>query len=208
MSDGERVVVYLLGQALCAPANAVLIIHEPEIHVHRAVQASLWDELERARPDCAFVYITHDLEFASTRMGARKTWVRSYDGAAWEWEDVPPAGEIPESLLLAVLGSRRPVLFVEGERSSRDYALYSVLFPGELVLPRQGCDAVVHATRSIRALEGDGVHHVQARGIGDRDRRSDAEIGALRASGIVVADVAEVENLFACRRPLVPPRHS
>ena len=73
MSDGERVTVYLMGQALCAPEAAIVIIDEPEIHLHRAIQGLLWDKIEAARPDCTFMYITHDLDFAATRTGAEKS---------------------------------------------------------------------------------------------------------------------------------------
>jgi hypothetical protein len=88
MSDGERVTVYLIGQALCAPAAAIVIIDEPEIHLHRAIQAMLWDKIEEARPDCTFIYITHDLDFAATRTGSRKIWLKEFDGTEWDWEEV------------------------------------------------------------------------------------------------------------------------
>src|SRR5581483_6889750 len=52
MSDGERVAFYLLGQVLSAPPNAIIVIDEPEIHLHRAIQATLWDQIEISRPDC------------------------------------------------------------------------------------------------------------------------------------------------------------
>ena len=67
MSDGERAIFYLIGQTLTASPNSVLIVDEPELHVHPSIMAKLWDELEAARPDCAFVFITHDLEFAAGR---------------------------------------------------------------------------------------------------------------------------------------------
>lgn len=40
------------------------------------------------------------------------------------------------------------------------------------------------------------MHNLAIDGIVDRDHRSNDEITALRADGIIVADVAEVENLF------------
>ena len=45
MSDSKRVTVFLVGQALCAPANAIIIIDEPEIHLHQAIQGLLWDKV-------------------------------------------------------------------------------------------------------------------------------------------------------------------
>lgn len=194
MSDGERVALYLMGQALCAPQAAVVIIDEPEIHLHRAVQALLWDEIEASRPDCAFVYITHDLDFAATRTAAPKIWLRGYDGNFWKWQEVVSSPALPDALLFQVLGNRRPLLFVEGDETSYDSAVYRALFPRELVLPRQSCEKVVEATKSMNGLSG--LHNLRVRGLVDRDRRGDEEVTALRSAGVLVADVAEVENLL------------
>lgn len=62
MSDGERVAFYLIGQCLAVPANGIIVVDEPEVHLHRVIQASLWNAIEQERPDCLFVYLTHDLE--------------------------------------------------------------------------------------------------------------------------------------------------
>jgi Protein of unknown function (DUF4435)/AAA domain, putative AbiEii toxin, Type IV TA system len=194
MSDGERVSVYLIGQALCAPKDSIIIIDEPEIHVHRAIQGLLWDKIEASRPDCTFVYITHDVEFAATRVEARKIWLKDYDGNNWVWEEVPPGPVLPDALLFQVLGSRRPLLFVEGDETSYDVAIYTALYPRELVVPRQSCEKVVEATKSMSGLSG--LHNLSVRGLVDRDRRGDDEITALRGAGVLVADVAEVENLL------------
>ncbi len=58
MSDGERVIFYLIGECLCAPPNGIIIIDEPEIHLHKSIQQRLWDKVEKKRPDCLFVYLT------------------------------------------------------------------------------------------------------------------------------------------------------
>ncbi len=194
MSDGERVAVYLLGQVLCAPEGAIVVIDEPEIHLHRAIQCPLWDEAESSRPDCTLVYVTHDLEFAASRSGARKVWTKSYDGSQWEWEEVQGSTELPDELVLQVLGNRRPVLFVEGDANSLDRALYRALYPNKLVFPVASCHSVIGARRGMQRLSS--LHNLAIDGLVDRDRRSEEEIGALRSEGIKVADVAEVENLF------------
>src|SRR5581483_1567785 len=194
MSDGERVTVYLMGQALCAPPDSIIIIDEPEIHLHRAIQPLLWDTIEAARPDCTLIYITHDLDFAATRTAAQKVWLKEFDGTDWVWEEVPAGLGLPDALLLQVLGSRRPLLFVEGDESSYDAAIYTALYPKEMVVPRQSCEKVIEATKSMSGLPA--LHNLSVRGLVDRDRRGDEEIDALRANGLLVADVAEVENLL------------
>ena len=52
MSDGEKLVFYLIGAVLCAPENALLIIEEPEVLLHDSIKNPLWDEIEAMRPDC------------------------------------------------------------------------------------------------------------------------------------------------------------
>lgn len=54
LSDGERVIFYLTGQCLLAPKDGVLVIDEPELHIHPAISEPLWHALERERTDCAF----------------------------------------------------------------------------------------------------------------------------------------------------------
>jgi replicative DNA helicase len=49
MSDGERAIFYLIAQALVAAESSLLVIDEPELHVHPSIMASLWDEIEAAR---------------------------------------------------------------------------------------------------------------------------------------------------------------
>ncbi|WP_223877733.1 AAA family ATPase [Histidinibacterium aquaticum] len=56
MSDGERAIFYMTGQALVAAEGTVLIVDEPELHVHRSIMAKLWDEIEAIRRDCGFIY--------------------------------------------------------------------------------------------------------------------------------------------------------
>ena len=194
MSDGERVAFYLLGQVLSAPPKAIIVIDEPEIHLHRAIQAALWDQIETSRPDCVFVYITHDLDFAGTRSGARKIWVKAFDGNHWEWDELEAYQELPEQLLLHVLGSRRPVLFVEGDQNSHDAALYRALYPDKMIVPLENCQKVIDTDKAMRQLLH--LHNLETSGLVDRDRRSNDEIAALRDCGLKVADVAEVENLL------------
>ena len=194
MSDGERVVFYLIGQALAAPENGTIIIDEPELHLHKSIQAKLWREIQNARPDCLFVYLTHDVEFAASLTEAKKIWLKSFNGQVWEWEEVPEVEGFPEELLLQVLGTRRPILFVEGDNGSLDVALFRFLYPEHTVIPRASCHEVIQSVTTLRALPQ--LHHLRIHGIIDRDRRPDNEIEKLKTKGIETLIVAEVENLF------------
>lgn len=195
LSDGERVVVYLIAQCLATPRDGVIVVDEPELHLHQAIQSLLWDEIEAARPDCLFVYITHDLTFAASRTTAKKIWVRSFDGKnKWDWQEIEEIDQFPEPMVLQILGSRRPILFVEGTTGSIDIAVYESLFPERLVIPRESCSNVRHSTTALRSLPQ--LHHQEAFGFIDRDHRSDEEIDSYQREGVFAADVAEVESLF------------
>ena len=37
MSDGERAIFYFIGEVLCAKENSLIIIDEPENHLHKSI---------------------------------------------------------------------------------------------------------------------------------------------------------------------------
>lgn len=193
MSDGERSVLYLIAQVLCVPTNKILIIDEPELHLHRSLMNRLWMALERARQDCLFIYITHDTRFAAMHSHAEKIWVRDYDGRCWNIQKLT-SDELPDELLLEILGNRQPIIFVEGERGSFDVQLYSALYPDHYVIPCGSCTQVIARTKAFFA--NPGLHHHSVYGIIDRDYRSDYELDKYKKQHIYSINVAEVENLF------------
>lgn len=197
MSDGERVIFYLLGQCLAAPKDGIIVIDEPELHLHKSVQAPLWAELEKLRPDCLFVYLTHDVDFAAAQEGAQKIWLKSFDGTTWEWELIDDSHSLPNELLIEVLGSRKPVVFVEGKNGSYDVSLYREVLSNFLVLPAGSCAQVIQSVKALRGTPQ--LHHLEVFGLVDRDRRQAAEVAALESDGIYTLTVAEVENLFCTK---------
>lgn len=200
MSDGERVIFYLIGQCLAAPLDGIIIIDEPEIHLHKSIQTLLWSEIEALRPDCTFVYLTHDLDFAAEKGNAKKIWLKSYKTNQWEWEEINEIEGFPEELLMKILGNRKPVIFVEGTSNSLDSQLYRSVLPEFLILPMGSCEQVIRATRAFK--ENKNLHNLNIYGIVDRDRRTKPEIAALTKDDIYVLNVAEVENLFCTQEVL------
>ncbi|WP_242672160.1 DUF4435 domain-containing protein [Stutzerimonas kirkiae] len=201
MSDGERVIFYLIGQCISAPKDSIVIIDEPELHLHKSVQTPLWAEVEKLRPDCLFVYLTHDVDFTAAQEGAQRVWLKSFDGTCWDWELIEDEDGLPGDLLIEVLGSRKPVVFVEGVNGSHDIALYREILAEFLIIPRGSCEQVIQAVRALRS--NSQLHHLQVYGLIDRDRRTPSEIAALQTDNIFTLDVAEVENLFCTEEVLV-----
>ena len=131
LSDGERAVLFYAGAILYAPADSMIIVDSPEIFLHPSMIQSLWNRLEMLRPDCRFAYTTHDLEFASTRAGAQVIWVRDYDAALQKWDYMllPPDSPLTDDMYRALIGARKPVMFIEGDGvHSIDSKLYPLIF--------------------------------------------------------------------------------
>jgi energy-coupling factor transporter ATP-binding protein EcfA2 len=201
MSDGERVTLYLIGQCLCAPANAIIIIDEPEIHLHKALVDKLWNKIEELSQSKLLVYITHDLDFASSRKDALKFWIKLYNGNnLWEWDEVPVDENLPDGLILEVLGSRKNIIFCEGENGSLDTTIYQLVYPDYHIIPRGSGQKVIETTKAFRGNKN--IHHLNAFGLLDSDYKEEEEKLALLEHGIFTISVAEIENLF-CVEPVL-----
>lgn len=197
MSDSEKLVFYLIGAILCARENSILIIEEPETLLHNSIKNQLWDEIEIIRPDCTFIYLTRDIDFATSRSDSKRIWIRSYDAdhKVWDYELIESNESFPEEVYMEILGSRKPILFIEGtDTNSIDSRLYPFIFPDYLVKPVGGCQKVIETTKAFSQLKD--FHTLDSKGIVDRDRRTQGEIDYLREQHIYVPDVAEVENLL------------
>ena len=109
---------------------------------------------------------------------------------------MPADTALPDALLLEILGSRKPVLLVEGKADGPDERLYRLLYPAHHVVAFGGCEQVVHATASCRTLKIHGQLHVETFGLIDRDGRNESDVAALAQSGVSVLEWAEIENLL------------
>ncbi len=194
MSDGERVIFYLIGEVVSVSPGTILIIDEPEAHLHKSITKKLWDKIEQERPDCTFIYLTHDIDFVFSRQDSTKIWAKSFDGTLWDYEILKDNLELPEQLYFEILGSRKPILFIEGDDSSLDYKLFQLVFSEHTIKPLGSCSKVFETTKSLR--EQSSFHHIDSFGLIDRDRRTDEEISHINNSNIWVAEVAEVENFL------------
>src|SRR5262249_19151188 len=159
----------LIGQCMMARGGCVLVVDEPELHVNKAIQSKLWDTIESERIDCSFVYLTHDLEFAVSRRGSTKLVLRSFDpsGPRWDVEAVPEDVNLPEDVVAKILGSRQPILFVEGTVGGLDVSVYRRVYTDWTVVPVGTCEQVIHSVASFNAHGG--LHHLGCAGLIDLD---------------------------------------
>ena len=201
MSDGERNATIIAATVLTMDAETVLLIDEPDRHLHRSVIQPFFSALFLQRPDCVFIVSTHDIDLAAADPDARVLVVRScrWSGKkvdAWDVEVLGANSGIPEDLRRTILGARQEVLFVEGTDTSLDLPLYSALFPGVSVNSIGSCLDVRYAVKGMRECEGS--HHIQAFGLIDRDDRDDENVRALAGEGVYALDVCCAESLYYC----------
>ena len=201
MSDGERNAVILAANVLTVGPGTVLLIDEPERHLHRSIIEPLLSALFAERSDCAFLISTHEIALPIANPAAKVVILRScvWDGnqaSAWDAEVLEPGTGLPEELKRDVLGSRRRVLFVEGTHSSLDLPLYGALFPELSVIPKGSCEEVIRAVKGLRGSYEH--HHVEAIGLIDRDDRADDGVSELALDCVFALDVCSVESLYYC----------
>jgi ABC-type cobalamin/Fe3+-siderophores transport system ATPase subunit len=193
MSDGEKVMLFLIAQVLQAPKSGFIIVDEPEMYLHKTILKKLWDILEKERQDCIFVYLTHDLDFATSRTTAKKIWIRSFiHPDKWDIENIPE-NELPEPLLLELLGSRKNILFCEGKKGSIDEKIYNILFPSFTITPVDNCFAVINYTKAFNKLPNSNT---KAFGIIDSDHHGSERLQALEQENVFSLSLTEPENLF------------
>ena len=205
MSDGERSAMIIAGHVITAEPETLLLIDEPEKHLHRSISQPFLSELFALRKDCAFIISTHEIDLAIANPEAPVLMLRSCqwhgdECVAWDAEVIEPNSQLPEAARLTeelkreILGSRKRILFVEGNSNSLDNQLYDVLFPNLTVTPKENCENVINAVLSLRKSQE--FHDVEAFGLIDGDNREKEEVDKLAESGIFALEVFSVEALY------------
>jgi ABC-type cobalamin/Fe3+-siderophores transport system ATPase subunit len=197
MSDGEKAALYLAGRVFSADPG-VLVVDEPETHLHSLLASRLWNVLQEARPDIRFVYVTHDLNFAMSRQDA--IFVLASPTAGLRALDL--GGSLPDDVAEALLGSASlsffasRVVFCEGESSSLDSQLFEAWFNG----PDTVVKAVASCQRVIRCVEAVSMSGIAAAltavGLVDGDYHPEAFRSVLPA-GLTMLKLHEVESLLS-----------
>ena len=201
MSEGERSILYLIARIVTAPAG-IILIDEPEVHMHSLLARRFWDVVEQSRPDCRFAYVTHDLAFALSRQQARMVVVRDENSVSV----IPANDRIPGEVFAEIYGaatlsvSASRLIFCEGvDDGSIDRPFYEAWFNtgGSAVAPVGSCAAVRQTTAVFQA--GDTISAANPVGIIERDFWSDAWLANREAEGFHVLPVHEVEGLFCLK---------
>ena len=200
MSDGERMALVFAAEVTAAKPGTFFVIDEPELHLHSSIVIALISALITSRPDCVFIICTHELQLpqavpnSQTLLVHNCTW---QDDQVQEWDInlLEDSDEIPERLWNDVVGARRTILFVEGDKhQSLDIGLYSALFPNITISPQRSCRDVIEAVRGLAAMSN--KHRIKAMGIIDNDGMSLETKNNFEKEGIFPLPVYSVESII------------
>lgn len=196
LSDGERNALLIISNILTAPEGSLLLIDEPERHLHRSIVSPLLSTLLHYREDCAFVISTHDptLPLDQARCSALLIRNYSHEPRFWAVDYLDAVENMDESLAEALLGSRRKILFVEGVSSSLDLQLYQILFPDVSIKASGSCTEIERIVAGLRSTATN--HWLSVFGIIDRDNRSDEECKELSDDGLIALRQYSIESLY------------
>ena len=199
LSDGERSALLLASQVLTAPSGTLLIVDEPERHLHRSIASPLLAGLFAAKRDCHFVVSTHEITLPQDCPGAHVLLLRSCtfaDGRAvtWDVDKLAPSADIPEEIRSDVWGARRTLVFVEGEPHSLDRRVYEAIFPGVSFVSKGSWRQIVRAVEA--ASTSRDLHWLSVYGLIDRDRHSDDESETIARRSVYSLDCYAVESIY------------
>ena len=193
LSDGERCILFYIGNVLLAPENSYIIVDEPETFLNAAVYNELWDLLISERPDCQFIFASHNMDFVQSRTNATYIWCKNFEAPYdLDYQILEESQEIPLPLLTEVSGAKKPILFCEGTKTSIDYQIYSKLFSEFcFVKPVQGHKQVIQYTKAYNKLKES--YGNEAYGIIDYDWMDEARIQNYKKKNIFVLPFNEIE---------------
>jgi ABC-type lipoprotein export system ATPase subunit len=199
LSDGERNALLIAAEVLTAKDGTLILIDEPERHLHRSIISPLLTLIFARRPDCSFVVSTHEVMLPVDNPRARTLLLRGCAYAnskvtGWDADLLPEQAPIDDALRRDILGSRRRIVFVEGTEQSLDKPLYALVFPEVSVVPKSSCRDVEHAVSGIRASQP--LHWIEAFGIVDNDRRPQADCDRLKERHVHALSVSSVESIY------------
>lgn len=202
LSDGERSALIMCADVLTQPTGRLVLVDEPERHLHRSVSAGLISALTAARADCFFVISTHDIDLVRLSAQSPIVVLRSFDPATKRWGAVPlpDIGKVGEDVIEALVGARTALLLIEGDSNSLDRGMYEALFPDYSVVPVGSCADV---ERICRGLAETTEHHwLSANGIVDGDNCSEERVSQNTKIGVATLPLASVEALYCQPRVL------
>ena len=193
LSSGEKSIFYFLACIFLKNQKAYYFIDEPENNLNSSVVSKLWDIIEEHCKGSIFVYLTHDSNFVASRVNSKLFWIEKYDGWEWTYKPLPENDNLPQHLMVSLVGNREAVLFCESQDEYRyDDIVFKMMFPEFKVVPAAGCDAVI---AKVKAYAIAGLPQ-KAFGIIDCDYKDKDYLAGQEADGIFHLPFFEIENFL------------
>lgn len=196
LSDGEKCILFYIGNVLVAPDNSYIVVDEPETFLNPSIYNKLWDLLISVRKDCQFIFTSHTMDFINSRTNSTFVWCKNFSYPNnFELQVLSNNIDFPMSLLTELVGSRKPILFCEGTYDSIDYQVLSKVFMTEfLVKPVVGHRKVISYTKGYNDLSA--VHGNVSYGVIDGDFLEESIIEKYRQDNIYVLPFNEIEMIL------------
>lgn len=192
MSEGEKVVILYIIEVLLAKESSYIIIDEPESHLNLAIVNKLWDMLIEERKDCHFIFISHHIDFITSRNNSELVWCKSFNYPdEWKLEKISNIENLPTELTVQLIGTKKPVILCEGDKSnSLDYKVYSQLFIEDYsIYPVGGHLEVIRYVKGFSNF----LSPTKVYGIIDGDLIEENRIEEYKDQNIIVLPFNEVE---------------
>ena len=192
-SDGEKSIIQFLIYIFLVPQNSYIIIDEPELHINPAILKDFFDCIEEFRQDLVFVYSSHNIEFIESRENTKLLYIKGYNGEVWDYEYLEDKNlEIEQ--ILEIIGSKKPIIYIEGNQNSIDRRIYPIIFKEFNVISLSTCAEVIKVCKSIKRCKLN--YNGEIYGIIDNDFRDPETIEKYEKSNIYTLPCSEVENLL------------
>ena len=192
MSEGEKVVILYIIEVLLAKESSYIIIDEPESHLNLAIVNKLWDMLIEERKDCHFIFISHHIDFITSRNNSELVWCKSFNYPdEWKLEKISNIDNLPTELIVQLIGIKKPIILCEGDKSnSLDYKVYSQLFIEDYsVYPVGGHLEVIRYVKGFSNF----LSPTKVYGIIDGDLIEENRIEEYKDQNIIILPFNEVE---------------
>jgi len=187
LSSGEKEVFFILASMLRHNVqNAILVVDEPEMHLHPEFARILVREVVALNGGNQVWLATHNPEIVD-EVGRESTILVARDKdtqlATVSWaSDEPEASRVLREMFgfSGYIGIGRSLVFLEGIDSSLDRKVWSRLLPagGSLVklVPAGGVTELTRINAAVLKIIEDGLGHMQFYAIRDRDYLTDEQI--------------------------------
>jgi len=208
LSSGEKEVFFILSFFIRHNVvSAIIVIDEPELHLHPELSRLLLRSMRTIRPGNQIWVATHNAEIVDEAGRDRVIYVArdattrksKFVGAQSEQEGVTLLRDLFG--LSGYIGVARNLVFLEGDNSSQDRKFYSALFPSQnssfRLVPAKSTDHLSRLNGAILSILEANIGSMNFFLIRDRDYLTDqmvAKYESHKSGRVFVLKKHEIEN--------------